>query len=88
MSKYKQVPEWWYMIVFGMLLEKILVVLADQYAVSMFVVGVIAIEVWHTEFPVWAFVLSLLIGDSHMSYYVGSKTNSLPQHSSTLFPSG
>jgi hypothetical protein len=37
--------------------------LANQYAVSMFVVGVIAIEVWHTEFPVWAFVLSLLIGD-------------------------
>jgi hypothetical protein len=26
MSKYKQVPEWWYMIVFGTLLEKILVV--------------------------------------------------------------
>jgi hypothetical protein len=29
----------------------------------MFVVGVIVIEVWHTEFPVWAFILSLLIGD-------------------------
>lgn len=37
--------------------------LADQSAVSMFVIGVITIEVWHTEFPVWAFVLSLLIGD-------------------------
>ena len=30
--------------------------------VSMFVFGIIVIEVWHTEFPVWAFCLSLLIG--------------------------
>ncbi|KAH7922249.1 small oligopeptide transporter [Leucogyrophana mollusca] len=45
MSRYPQVPEWWYMIIF----------------VIMFVIGVISIEVWHTEFPVWAFVLSLLI---------------------------
>ncbi|KAG6336208.1 hypothetical protein ID866_2885 [Astraeus odoratus] len=45
MSKYKQVPEWWYMIIF----------------VSMFIIGVVSIELWHTEFPVWAFVLSLLI---------------------------
>lgn len=45
MSKYKQVPEWWYMIIF----------------VSMFAMGVIAIEIWHTEFPVWAFCLSLAI---------------------------
>lgn len=45
MSKYKQVPEWWYMIVF----------------LVMFVIGVISIELWHTEFPVWAFVLSLTI---------------------------
>ncbi|KIK91864.1 hypothetical protein PAXRUDRAFT_13554 [Paxillus rubicundulus Ve08.2h10] len=45
MSKYKQVPEWWYAIIF----------------VTMFVFGIILIEVWHTEFPVWAFVLSLMI---------------------------
>ncbi|KAG2365998.1 OPT oligopeptide transporter [Suillus spraguei] len=45
MSKYRQVPEWWYMIVF----------------LSMFVIGVISIELWHTEFPVWAFVLALSI---------------------------
>ncbi|KIJ19317.1 hypothetical protein PAXINDRAFT_174878 [Paxillus involutus ATCC 200175] len=45
MSKYKQVPEWWYAIIF----------------VAMFVFGIILIEVWHTEFPVWAFVLSLVI---------------------------
>jgi len=40
---------------------------ADQYAVAMFVIGVISIELWHTEFPVWAFVLSLTIGDSLVS---------------------
>ncbi|EIW77486.1 OPT oligopeptide transporter [Coniophora puteana RWD-64-598 SS2] len=45
MSRYKQVPEWWYMTLF----------------VIMFVVGIVAIEVWHTEFPVWAYVLSLCI---------------------------
>jgi hypothetical protein len=27
----------------------------------MFVFGVIAIEVWNTQFPVWAFVLALII---------------------------
>lgn len=45
MSKYPQVPEWWYAIIFA----------------SMFVFGVISIEVWHTDFPVWAFVLALII---------------------------
>ncbi|KAG6329926.1 hypothetical protein ID866_9163, partial [Astraeus odoratus] len=39
MSKYKQVPDWWYVVIFG----------------------VITIEVWHTEFPVWAFCLSLAL---------------------------
>ncbi|KAF8552645.1 small oligopeptide transporter, partial [Imleria badia] len=45
MSKYEQVPEWWYAIIF----------------VSTFVFGIIVIEVWHTEFPVWAFCLSFAI---------------------------
>ena len=27
----------------------------------MFVCGVVAIEVWDTQFPVWAFVLALII---------------------------
>ncbi|KAI6165122.1 OPT oligopeptide transporter protein-domain-containing protein [Pisolithus thermaeus] len=45
MAKYKQVPEWWYMLIF----------------VSMFVIGVVSIELWHTELPVWAFCLSLII---------------------------
>jgi hypothetical protein len=37
----------------------------------MFVIGVISIELWHTEFPVWAFVLSLSIGDSLVSNIMG-----------------
>ncbi|KAH9946707.1 OPT oligopeptide transporter [Amylocystis lapponica] len=45
MSKYPQVPEWW----FGVIL------------VTMFVFGVVSIEVWDTQFPVWALVLALLI---------------------------
>ncbi|KAH8078033.1 OPT oligopeptide transporter [Cristinia sonorae] len=45
MSRYRQVPEWWYAIIF----------------LTMFVFGIIVIEVWDTKFPVWAFVLSLVI---------------------------
>ncbi|KAI9457240.1 OPT oligopeptide transporter [Lactarius psammicola] len=45
MSVYKGVPDWWYLILF----------------LSMFVFGVVAIEVWETQFPVWAFVLALII---------------------------
>ncbi|KAG2148954.1 OPT oligopeptide transporter [Suillus clintonianus] len=45
MSRYRQVPEWWYLIIF----------------VVMFVFGIIVIEVWPTQFPVWGFVLALLI---------------------------
>lgn len=73
MSKYKQVPEWWYMIIFGVSSSKISDRPTDQYAVIMFVIGVISIELWHTEFPVWAFVLSLTIGDSLVSNIVRIK---------------
>ncbi|KAJ7683983.1 OPT oligopeptide transporter [Mycena rosella] len=45
MSVYPQVPEWWYAIIF----------------VSMFVCGVVAIEVWDTKFPVQYFILALVI---------------------------
>ncbi|KAF8060810.1 small oligopeptide transporter [Lyophyllum atratum] len=45
MSRYPQVPEWWYLIIF----------------LSMFTFGVISIEVWPSEMPVWAFVLALII---------------------------
>ncbi|KAF7369549.1 OPT oligopeptide transporter [Mycena venus] len=42
---YPQVPEWWYAIIF----------------VSMFVCGIIVIEVWDTKFPVQFFILALVI---------------------------
>ncbi|KAH9944677.1 OPT oligopeptide transporter [Amylocystis lapponica] len=45
MSVYTQVPEWWYAVILAV----------------MFVFGIISIEVWPTQFPVWAFVLSLII---------------------------
>ncbi|TDL15748.1 OPT oligopeptide transporter [Rickenella mellea] len=45
MTRYRQVPEWWYACIF----------------LSMFVFGIISIEVWHTEMPVWAFILALII---------------------------
>ncbi|KAH9955686.1 small oligopeptide transporter [Russula dissimulans] len=45
MSVYKEVPDWWYISIF----------------LSMFTFGIVAIEVWDTQFPVWAFVLALII---------------------------
>jgi OPT family small oligopeptide transporter len=45
MSKYPQVPEWWYAIIFA----------------TMFAFGIIVIEVWPTQMPVWALVLALII---------------------------
>ncbi|KAG8844062.1 hypothetical protein FRB96_003295 [Tulasnella sp. 330] len=45
MSKYKEVPEWWYATIF----------------VTMFVFSVISLEIWHTQFPIYAFVVALLI---------------------------
>ncbi|VDB85097.1 unnamed protein product [Peniophora sp. CBMAI 1063] len=48
MSVYKEVPEWWYAIIF----------------VTMFIFGIIVVEVWHTGMPVYAFVIALLISIS------------------------
>ncbi|KIP02879.1 hypothetical protein PHLGIDRAFT_130482 [Phlebiopsis gigantea 11061_1 CR5-6] len=45
MSQYPQVPDWWYLCIFGF----------------MFAFGIIAIEVWPTQMPVWAFVLALAV---------------------------
>ena len=66
MSKYEQVPEWWYGIIFGAFVScngsLDMSSSCAHLTVSMFVCGIILIEVWHTEFPVWAFCLSLFIG--------------------------
>ncbi|RDB17348.1 Sexual differentiation process protein isp4 [Hypsizygus marmoreus] len=45
MSRYAQVPQWWYIIIF----------------LSMFAFGIISIEVWETQFPVQYFILALVI---------------------------
>jgi len=50
MSRYAQVPEWWYLIVFA----------------SMFALGIISIEVWPSQMPVWAFVLALVIAFTYV----------------------
>ncbi|KAK0244993.1 small oligopeptide transporter [Armillaria nabsnona] len=50
MSKYKQVPDWWYLGIF----------------LTMFILGVISIEVWPTEMPVWAFLLALVIAFTYV----------------------
>ena len=64
MARYPQVPEWWYAILFG---ESRLVrvpssSLSDQSpAVIMFIFGVVCIEVYNTNMPVWGFILALII---------------------------
>jgi len=50
MSRYPQVPEWWYLTIF----------------LSMFTIGIISIEVWPTEMPVWAFILALVIAFTYV----------------------
>ena len=45
MSVYPEVPTWWYGVLF----------------VIAFVFGVVAIEIFPTQFPVWAFILSIAI---------------------------
>ena len=45
MSVYSEVPVWWYGALF----------------VIAFIFGIVAIEIFPTEFPVWAFILSLAI---------------------------
>ncbi|KAG6897986.1 hypothetical protein C0992_007940 [Termitomyces sp. T32_za158] len=45
MARYPQVPQWWYIVIF----------------LSMFVFGVVSIEVWETKFPVQYFILALVI---------------------------
>ncbi|KAI0044897.1 OPT oligopeptide transporter [Auriscalpium vulgare] len=50
MSRYKSVPEWWYLCIFF----------------SMLTFGIISIEVWPTQMPVWAFFLALIISFAYV----------------------
>jgi OPT oligopeptide transporter protein len=63
MSVYKEVPDWWYLSIFCTctIFYSLSSVYQLSFVVTMFVFGVIAIEVWSTQFPVWAFVLALII---------------------------
>jgi hypothetical protein len=66
MSMYKEVPTWWYLTIFGLYSSSYFKVIEYSrililFAVSMFALGVIVIEKWNTQLPVWAFVLVLLI---------------------------
>ena len=51
--------------------------------VTMFIFGIVSIEVWHTQFPVWAFVLALIVGTSVVVRTAGMYRPS-PQHLCTL----
>lgn len=66
MARYPQVPDWWYAVIFGT--SKAVMFDRDisdpDLSVVMFVFGVISIEVWNTQMPVWALVLALLIGEN------------------------
>ena len=39
-------------------------------SVAMFAFGIISIEVWPTEFPVWAFILALVIGKLSIAHNI------------------
>ena len=41
-----------------------------SFSVTMFVLGVVSIEVWDTQLPIWAFVLALLFCPSCISFFV------------------
>ncbi|KAJ3868065.1 small oligopeptide transporter [Lentinula novae-zelandiae] len=50
MSQYPPVPEWWYLIIF----------------IVSFLLGVLSIELWPTQMPVWAFFLALIIAFTYV----------------------
>jgi hypothetical protein len=61
MSVYKEVPDWWYLTIFGLRHHFYIKKYADAFSAPMFVFCVVVIEVWETDLPVWGFVLALLI---------------------------
>jgi hypothetical protein len=64
MSQYPQVPEWYYVILFGMYRRTIRPIAGLTYfdiAIT-FAFACICVSVWPTGLPIWALVLSLLIG--------------------------
>jgi hypothetical protein len=46
-----------------------------SFSVTMFVFGVVAIEVWNTQFPVWAFLFALVICAFYLTFVVRELNN-------------
>ena len=72
MSVYKEVPIWWYLALFSKSISKARRVhVFTAFVGTMFGFGIAVIEIWHTQFPIWAFILALIIGASpipHIDY--------------------
>ena len=69
MSVYREVPTWWYLTIFSKSISDTRHVhVLTAFVVTMFGFGVAVIEIWHTQFPVWAFILALTIGASPIPY--------------------
>ena len=66
MSKYKPVPDWWYLGIFSAYPPHPSVDGLTESPVSMFTFGVIVIEIWPVQLPVWALILALIIGESRL----------------------
>ena len=64
MSVYKEVPNWWYLAIFctSFRERESACSCTEAFAVTTFGFGVAVIEIWHSEFPVWAFILALIVG--------------------------
>jgi hypothetical protein len=67
MSRYAEVPEWWYGLIFAaMFVFGKTIPISLRQSDTEFHAGIVAIEVYHTEMPVWAFVLALAIGRPYL----------------------
>ena len=65
MRLYPEVPDWWYLALFGVC----------------FVLSIVSIEVFHTGFPVWGYVLSILLPVVYLvpAAFIYAMTNQLIQ---------
>lgn len=68
MSRYAQVPDWWYLVIFcahiasDMHFSESIEPNLLSRVVVMFAFGVICIKVWEVDLPVWGLVLALAVG--------------------------
>ena len=64
MSVYTEVPNWWYLAIFctSFRERESACTCTDAFIVTTFGFGVAVIEIWHSEFPVWAFILAFIVG--------------------------